>query len=93
MNLQKPEFIDMHQDIAQTPYDYLSIDPLGPYNPTSQGNLYALTAVCSLTGYLMTTPITDKKIISGAKHLFSDIMLKFGFPRILHSVNGAEFKS
>ena len=28
-----------------------------------------------------------------ATHLFSDIMLKFGFPRILHSDNGTEFKS
>ena len=28
-----------------------------------------------------------------ATHLFSDIMLKFGFPRILHTDNGTEFKS
>ena len=28
-----------------------------------------------------------------ANHLFSDIMLKFGFPRMLHSGNGTEFKS
>ena len=27
-----------------------------------------------------------------ATHLFSDIVLKFGFPRILHSDNGMEFK-
>ena len=50
MNLQKPNFIDLHQDIAQTPQDYLSIDILGSYNVTSQGNSYALTAVCKLTG-------------------------------------------
>ena len=27
------------------------------------------------------------------KHLFADIVLKFGFPRILHLDNGMEFKS
>ena len=28
-----------------------------------------------------------------AHHLFVDIMLKFGFPRILHTDSGMEFKS
>ena len=61
MNLQKPNFIDLHQDIAQTLQDHLSIDLLGLYNVTSQGNSYALTAVNNVTGYCMTTPIKDKK--------------------------------
>ena len=91
-NLQKLKFIDLHQDIAQTPQDHLSVDLLGPYNATSQGNLYVLIAVCNLTGYLMTSPIKDKKTTSVANH-FSDIMLKFGFPRTLHYDNGMEFKS
>ena len=59
MNLQKLTFINT--DIAQTPQDHLSIDLLGPYNIASQGNLYASTAVCNLSGYLMTIPIKDKK--------------------------------
>ena len=41
----------------------------------------------------MTIPTTDKKTISVANHLFADILLKFGFPRILHLKNGEEFKS
>ena len=41
----------------------------------------------------MTTPIKDIKTKSEGNHLFLDIMLKFGFPRILHSDNGMEFKS
>ena len=64
MNLQKPRFIDLHQDIAQTPQDHLSIDLLGPYSATSQGNLFVLTAVCNLTGCLMTIPIRVKKGVS-----------------------------
>ena len=53
---------------------------------------HTLTAVCNLTGYLMAIPIKDKKTMTVATHLFSD-MLKFGFLRILHSDNGMEFKS
>ena len=85
MNLQKPNVIDVHQDIAQTPQDHLSIDLLGPYNIISQDNSHALTPVCNLTGYFMTTPINDKKTRSVANHLF---LFKFHFPRILHYNNG-----
>ena len=80
MNLQKPNYINLHQKIAQTPQDHLSIDLIGPYNAILQGNTYVLTAICNLTGYLMTTPIPDKKTSSVAVHLFSEIFLNFGFP-------------
>ena len=93
MNLQKPNYTNLHQEIANTPQDYILIDLMGPYNTTSQGNAYALTAICSLTGYLMTTLIPDKKTSTVALHLFLEILLTFGFPRILHSENGTEFKS
>ena len=49
MKLQTPHFINLHQDIAQTPQDHLSINLLGPYNVTSQGNSYTHTTVCNLT--------------------------------------------
>ena len=39
----------------------------------------------------MTTPIKDKKMMT-VRNYFSDIMLKFGFPRILHSDNDKKFK-
>ena len=93
MNLQKPNYINCHQDITQTPQDHLSTDLMGHYNTITQGNTYVLTAICNLTGYLKTTPIPDKKTATVAIHLFPDIMLKFGFPKILHSDNGTEFKS
>ena len=63
MNLQKPHFINLHHNIAQTPQDHISINLLGPYNVTSQGNTYAPTTVCNLTGYLMTSPIKEKKMM------------------------------
>ena len=45
-NLLKPHFINLHQDIAQTPQDHISIDLLGTYNVTSQRHL--LYIYCSL---------------------------------------------
>ena len=40
----------------------------------------------------MTTPIPDKNTSTIAVQLFSEIFLKFSFPRILHSDHGTEFK-
>ena len=93
MNLWKPNYINLHQVVAQTPQDHLSVDLIGPYNTTTQGNIYTLTAICNLTDYLMTMPIPDKKTATIAVQSFSEIFLNFGFPRIRHSDNGTEFKS
>ena len=40
----------------------------------------------------MTTPITDRKTATVDIPLLSEILLKFGFPRILNSDNGMEFQ-
>ena len=73
MNLQKTHYINLHQDIAQTPQDHISINLIGPYNTTSQGNSYVLTVVYNLTGYLMTTPIPDKKDNSSCTFIFGNV--------------------
>ena len=70
----------------ETPQDYLSVDLIGLYNTTTQGNTYALTAICSLTSDIIITPIYDKKTSTIVVQLFLEIFLKFSFPRILHSV-------
>ena len=50
--------------MTQTPQGHISIGHLGPYNVTLQGNSYTLTAVCSLTAYLMTIPIKVKRMMT-----------------------------
>ena len=92
MNLQKPNYINLHQEMAKIPQDHLLVDLIGPYNTTTQVNTYALTSICSLTGYLMTTPIPDKKTSTVDVQLFLEIFLKFGFPRTLYYDNRTEFK-
>ena len=91
--LQRPNYINLHQEITQAPQDHLSIELIGPYNTATQGSTYAFTAICNLTGYLMTTPSPIKKTTTVAVQLFLEIFLKFSFPKILHSDNRAEFKS
>ena len=58
---------------------------MGPYNTTSQGNAYTLTAICNLTGYLMTTPLPDKNTLTVVIRLFQKYYLNLVSPRIFHS--------
>ena len=57
---KKKKTTSIYQDITQNPQHHISIDLIGPYKTTSQGNAYTLSAVCNLTGYLMTTPYQTK---------------------------------
>ena len=61
MKLQKQNYINLCQEIAQTPQDYLSIDLMGPCKTTAPGNTYLLTTIYNLTGYHMTTPYPTKR--------------------------------
>ena len=70
MNLQKPHFINLHQNIAPKSQDHISIGLLGPYHITSQGNYCALTTVFNITGYHKTLPIKDKKTTTVVTCLF-----------------------
>ena len=65
MNLQKPHFIDLHQDIAHTPQDHVSIDFLGP-----------LHLDCSMQPHRLSYdhPYQGQKTTTVATHLFLDIM-------------------
>ena len=61
MNLQKPNFINLHQDIVQTLQDHISIDLLGLYTVTSQGNSCTLPTDWNLTGYIYDFPYKGQK--------------------------------
>ena len=81
MNLQKPHFINLHQNIAQTPQDHISINLLGPYNITSQGNSYTLSALCNLTGFPYDHPYQGQKDDSSDPLIFRH-HVKIWFPQI-----------
>ena len=55
---------------------------------------YLLHYYCSMLPYRLPHdhPYQGQKDNNSSKPLISDIMLKFGFPRILHSDNGMKFK-
>ena len=59
--------------------DFIAMDLIGEFHPpSSQGNRYALTGVCMLTGFTWCIPIKSKKATDVARaymqHVYSLIM-------------------
>ena len=85
-------FIDLHQDIA---HPHNTMYPLIFWDHTM--SLHKVTHMLKLQYATSQVPHDHpnqrQKDNNSSKPFISDSMLKFGFPRILHSDNGTEFKS
>ena len=48
-------------EVPEAPMDFISMDFIGKFNPpSSQGNKFALTVICMLSGWTWCIPIVDK---------------------------------
>ena len=76
------------------PIDFISMDLIGEFHPpSSQGNKYALTVICMLSGWTWCIPIPDK-----TASVVVDVYLKhvhhvFGPSRKILFDNGTEFSN
>ena len=57
ITLKEPYYVNLHLSILQFPMFFISIDILGQYCETENGNQYALTVQCMLTNYVFMIPI------------------------------------
>ena len=81
-------------EIPKAPMDFISMDLIGEfYPPSSQGNRYALTVICMLTGWVWCIPIPDKTANAVLKAYLKHVHHVFGPSRKVLSDNGTEFKN
>ena len=81
-------------EIPKAPMDFISMDLIGEfYPPSSQGNRYALTVICMLTGWVWCVPIPDKTANAVLKAYLKHVHHVFGPSRKVLSDNGTEFKN
>ena len=72
--------------------DFISMDLIGEFKMGStQGNQYALTVICMLTGYTWCIPIADKSAETIVKSYIKEVYSKYGGSRKILSDNGTEF--
>jgi hypothetical protein len=80
--------------ITTTPnesFEVVSIDTIGPFSRTTQGNRYALTLQDDLTKFVRVIPIIDKEARTLARALVENFILEFGMIKGIKTDMGTEY--
>ncbi|XP_076065010.1 uncharacterized protein LOC143039042 [Oratosquilla oratoria] len=79
--------------VASSPWQHLSLDFLGPVNPSSrQGNCYILTILDYFSKYAQAVPLNSKDAYTAASALHK-VFMKFGIPKAISSDIGKKFNN
>ena len=93
-NIQSVRYTPGHFEIPEAPMDFISMDLIGEFKiGSTQGNRYALTVICMLTGHTWCIPIADKSAETIVKAYIKEVYSKYGGSRKILSDNGTEFKN
>lgn len=77
---------------ADTPFDTIHVDHVGPFIRSNKGNMYILVIVDAYTRYIYLKPVRNTKSSTSIK-IFREYFSIFGVPRRLVSDRGTSFTS
>ena len=92
-NILPVKYASGHFSAPMAPMEFISMDLIGDFTPSSKGNKYALTVICMLTGYTFCIPIPSKKASDVITAYIDNVYSKFGGSKKILSDNGTEFKN
>ena len=92
-NILSVKYVSGHFSAPMVPMEFISMDLIGDFTPSSKGNRYALTVICMLTGYTFCIPIPSKKASDVITAYIDNVYSKFGGSKKILSDNGTEFKN
>ena len=76
------------------PMDFIAMDLIGEFHPpSSQGNRYALTGICMLTGFTWCIPLKSKKASEVSRAYLQHVYSILGGSTKILTDNGTEFKN
>ena len=88
------KFEAKHFKPSLKPMDFIAMDLIGEFHPpSSQGNRYALTGVCMLTGFTWCIPIKSKTATDVARAYMQHMYSILGGSMKILTDNGTEFKN
>lgn len=73
------------------PWEFVSVDLVGPLPPSTTGYKYILSVQDYFTKFCVFFPLRSAKAKAIVQHVEDDIFLVYGVPRILWSDNGSQF--
>ena len=93
-NSASPRYVKGMFEVPDVPMDFISMDLIGKFNPpSSQGNKFALTVICMLSGWMWCIPIVDKSAPIMLQAYLKSVHHLFGPSQKILSDNGSEFKN
>ena len=92
-NILPVKYVSGHFSAPMAPMEFISMDLIGDFTPSSKGNKYALTVICMLTGYTFCIPIPSKKASDIITAYIDNVYSKFRGSKKILSDNGTEFKN
>lgn len=75
------------------PFHTWNIDLVGPFKRDRRGRQFLLTAVDYLTGWCEAIPISSKKSALVHEVIRTEIVARYGLPKVIITDNGGEFTS
>ena len=88
------KFEAKHFKPSMEPMDFIAMDLIGEFHPpSSNGNRYALTGVCMLTGFTWCIPIKSKKVTDVARAYIQHVYSVLGGSTKILTDNGTKFKN
>ena len=83
-----------HFKPGMRPMDFIAMDLIGEFHPpSSQGNRYALTGICMLTGFTWCIPLKSKKAAEVSRAYLQHVYSVLGGSTKILTDNGTEFKN
>ena len=93
-NIKVQQLKNKHFKVPPQPMEFIAMDLIGEFHPpSSNGNRYALTAVCMLTGFTFCIPIKSKRAEDVVKAYMDNICCAFAPSKRILTDNGTEFKN
>ena len=92
-NIVPVKYSQGHFSAPMVPMEFVSMDLVGDFVPSSKGNRYALAVVCMLTGCTFCMPVLSRGASDVVAACVDNVYAKFGGSGKILSDNGIEFKN
>ena len=87
------KFEKLHFKIPNQWMEFICVDLIGEFYPTSRGNRYTLTVMDMLISFVFCVPLKSKKAEEVIQAYLNEVYYRFGGSRKILSDNGTEFKN
>ena len=77
-NIQVVKYAQLHFSTPRLPMQFISMDLIGPFDPSSNWHHYDLTVICMLTGYTFCIPLKTRNTSKVVQAYIDKVYAKFG---------------